>query len=130
MHEASDARRKTILAAVMALRPQVTIYRAPRDGRTELVRREACLRALVADCAAAGHEHLCLDRDDTLVTRDLRLMYAAIRAAGAQDRLLYRHEKATTEPLLVVPDAIAWAFAKGGTWRALTKDVVVDVRDL
>lgn len=126
----SDARRKQILSTVRALDPRVTVYLAPKDGRTELARREVALRALVADSAAAGHAHLCLDRDDTLVERDRRQLYDAVRAVGAEGTLRYRHAKTVTEPLLVVPDAVAWACSKGGARRALTAGVVVRVVDL
>lgn len=74
--------------------------------------------------AAAGHAHLCLDGDDTLVERDRRQLYDAVRAVGAEGTLRYQHAKTVTEPLLVVPDAVAWAYSKGGAWRALTSDVV------
>ncbi|WP_426594694.1 hypothetical protein ACPPVS_03965 [Cellulomonas sp. McL0617] len=126
----SDGRRRTILATITLLEPQVTIYRAPRDGRTELSRRETCLRTLVADCAAAGHDHLSLDRDASMVSRDNQQIIEAARKAGIGGTLRYQHETAASEPLLAIPDAVAWAWAKGGAWRALCGGITLVVRDV
>ena len=47
--------------------------------------------------------------------------------SGSAVRLQYRHERAAQEPLLAIPDAIGWAWARGAGWRrarALVSDVV------
>jgi hypothetical protein len=130
MFREKDGTKRTILATIAELGPEVLIYRAPRDGRTELARREVCLRALVAECAVAGHEHLSLDRDETMVQRDNRQVYDAARRAGIGETLRYQHDTAASEPLLAIPDAVAWAWAKGGSWRALCSSIRVTVRDV
>ena len=40
----------------------------------------------------------------------------------------YGQHRAATEQLLVLPDAIAWRWAKGGDWRRRIGPVAVDVR--
>lgn len=130
MFRESDGLKRTILTTIAQLRPEVVIYRAPRDGRTELVRRGACLRALVADCAAAGHEHLCLDRDATMVKRDNQHIIEAARQAGISATFRDLHDTAASEPLLAIPDAVAWAWAKGGAWRAQCNEMRPVVRDI
>lgn len=127
MKKESSSRRKRILTEISQLKPQVTIYRAGNEYRTELERRERCLHALVADLARAGHKTLCLERDDSLVSRDRQHLIEATRNAGCTESLVYRHESATSEPLLAIPDAIAWAWAKGGDWRSRCEPVVLGV---
>ncbi|WP_147305409.1 hypothetical protein [Subtercola boreus] len=130
MTKESDGRRRLILGAVSALNLGVTIYRAEKRGRTELVRRELCLRALVSDLARANHSRLCLERDDTLVSRDRQHLIDATRKTGTDGVLSYRHESAVSEPLLALPDSLAWAWAKGGDWRRRCPQDAVRVADL
>jgi hypothetical protein len=130
MKKESDARRKQILAAISTLGPQVTIYRAGATYRTELERRERCIRALIADLARDGHRSLCLERDESLVSRDRQHLIEATRAHGCADSLRYSHDSATSEPLLAIPDAVAWAWAKGGDWRRRCDSLVVSVQDI
>ncbi|UTT59363.1 hypothetical protein [Cellulosimicrobium cellulans] len=130
MKRESDARRRKILEAFVGLAPEVTVYRAGGAYRTELERRERCLRALVEDIARDRRTHLCLERDESLVQRDRRHLIEATRAAGCSESLAYRHESATAEPLLALPDAIAWAWARGTSWRQRCEPVVSRVVDL
>ncbi len=130
MKKESDARRKQILDAFAGLAPVVTIYRAGAAYRTELERRARCLDALVADAAEAQHTHLYLERDESLVRRDRQQLIETTRALGCADTLAYRHEAAASEPLLAIPDAFAWAWAKGGDWRRRCAPVVEGVVDV
>jgi len=41
-----------------------------------------------------------LEQDDSLVRSDQAVLYAAVRDAGANDRLTYEHVPARSEPLL------------------------------
>jgi hypothetical protein len=115
MAKESDGRRRAILDAVAELPVLTVIRRAPRDGRSEVQRRGACLRALVVDLTDSGCAALCLERDETLERRDRQHILDAIRRHGVE--LGHRHASAREEPLLAVPDALAWAWAKGGDWR-------------
>jgi hypothetical protein len=114
MKKESDSRKRQILNGIVALHPVVTIFRAGSHHHTDLGRHERCLRALVEDCAQAQRGVLCLE---------------ATRAAGARD-LAYRHEAASSEPLLAIPDAIAWAWARGGDWQRRCHEVVARVVDV
>lgn len=115
MAKENDGRRRAILDLVVDLPVLTIIRRAPRDGRSEVERRGACLRALVADLAQSDCTALCLERDETLERRDRQHILDAMHRHGAQ--LTHRHAAAREEPLLAVPDALAWAWAKGGDWR-------------
>lgn len=130
MKKESNRRRRQILTTIDGLAPEVTIYRAGTLWRTELERRDQCLHALVADIADQGHTYLCLERDASLVGRDRQQLIEATRATGCADRLSYRHESATAEPLLAIPDAVGWAWARGGDWRRRCEKVVTDTINL
>jgi hypothetical protein len=44
-----------------------------------------------------------------------------------RDDLQYAHRGRRDEPLLCLPDAVAWAVGAGGLWRQLIDPVVGDV---
>lgn len=130
MKHESDPRRRKILSAISELVPDVRIYRAAADGRTEIVRRAHCLRRLVADLHRDEHSRLCLELDETLRRRDNQTLIEATRAVGAGDWLTYQHQRAHHEPLLAVPDALAWAWPKGGDWRRRCEALALTVIDV
>lgn len=116
MKKERDGRRKTILDVIATLDASVTVYRAPRQLGNELLRRDLCLDRLVRDLGAAGGV-LCLEREESLVVRDQQCIIEARRAARSRETLTYRHESAAGEPLLAIPDAVGWAWARGAEWR-------------
>jgi len=124
------AQRKSILAAFTQMGFAATIYRAGATFKTDLQRREACLNGIVTDILSAGHTFLCLESDETLDARDRRQLAALTRAAGADFAFEYRHARAAQEPLLAVPDAVGWAWARGGEWRRRTQPLVSGVIDV
>jgi len=102
--------RPFILCVMSELELSATIYRAPKGTGSDLQSRERCINALVSDAAQDFRTHIILERDATLVARDTQWLFRAVRAAGATERLYYRHASPTAEPLLSVPDIIAWAW--------------------
>ncbi|MFF1530822.1 hypothetical protein [Cellulomonas sp. NPDC058312] len=126
------ARQRTILSTLSASGARVVIYRAARGTRPRSRPRPAprCLERLVADHSGADDTHLVIELDETLLARDRSVLYATSRREGCADRLRYRHERASTEPLLSVPDAVAWAWSQGGDWRRRTNGVVAAVIDV
>ena len=102
-----------ILTRLQALDVAVRVYDAQGfRPREELAAREACLRALVADLAASRPQRLVLERDES----PLRCTIGVVTAKS--------------EPMLWVPDAVAWSWAKGGRWRAAVRQLVAEVREV
>jgi hypothetical protein len=85
MTKESDSRRRLVLSSLAELGPIVTIFQAEKQGRTEVHRRSLCLRALVSGLGAVSGTQLCIERDETLVTRDRQDIIEAIREAGSVD---------------------------------------------
>ena len=126
MKNEKESLKRQILSTFASLDFAATIYVA-ENYRTELAARDGCLTALVKDCARDGYSYLVLDRDDTLVSRDRQTLLLATRAAEYVNRLPYRHDTAASEPLLAIPDAIAWAWAKGGIWRQRCEPMLSEI---
>ena len=104
---------------------EVTIYIASAtDYQSELLRRAACLRGLVEDQASAPDVRIVFDQDETLVNWDNQRLIEYTREAGCRDTMRYQHKQSHSDPLLAFPDAIAWCWAKGGSWRTLVAPIV------
>lgn len=120
-----DPRRKQILDAIFDLQPRVTLYDASRIPRRE--QRGVCLDAMVEDLASFDTRMLVLERDDSLVEVDKRLLYRRVRELGCAETLTYRHQRTSEEPLLMIPDAIAWCWSRGGQWKTRVRSLVAEV---
>lgn len=130
MNDESDPRRRTIAAAIVEGPLTATVYDAARRHRNERERRAACLRAVVTDAATRGDGLVVIEQDQTLIRSDDQLLIEATRAAGCRETLRWQHTTAAGEPLLAIPDAIAWCWAKGGDWRRRVEPVVALVREV
>ncbi|MDP4331748.1 hypothetical protein Q7F20_00010 [Curtobacterium sp. A7_M15] len=117
MRKESDARRRLILSTTADLDVDVTVFRAPKDGRSDVERRAACVRALVVAADHPRGTSVCLERDETLVQKDRQWIVEARHRHQGNRQFTHRHESARQEPLLALPDALGWAWAKGGDWR-------------
>ncbi|WP_037317976.1 hypothetical protein [Amycolatopsis orientalis] len=124
-HE-SDGRRKRILDAITELGPKVTIYDASAHHRRR--QREACLDALVENLASIGTRMLVLESDESIVELDRKTLYRSVRRHGCHEILEYRHLRAFEEPLLAVPDALAWCWQRGGHWKTRVREMVEEIR--
>lgn len=128
MVKESQGRQRKILSAFEEVGASITLYRAGRAYRTDLERREACLRQLVSDMKAGDHSRLLLERDETLVKSDRKIIQREHKRLGCSFR--YDHDAAAQEPLLCIPDAVAWAFGRGGDFRRRAEhltDIIVDL---
>lgn len=121
----SDGRRKKILDAIVELAPAVTLYDATAHPPKR--QREACLRALAADLMTARVQRLVLERDEALEELDREVLYQQVRRLDYAD-LRYEHLRAHQEPLLAIPDAVAWCWSRGGIWQDRVREIVHGVR--
>ena len=125
----SPARRRHIVKVLITLPVRLDVYDATsvRDVRQA---RFECLTRIVADLASRQAHRLVVEQDDSLIDADRRVLFRAVHAAGAADRLAYVHMKARSEPLLWIPDAAAWCWTRGGSWQELIAPNVQSVTRL
>jgi len=64
------------------------------------------------------------EQDDSLLWWDQQRLIEITREVGCRDTLRYEHRRAREELLLAIPDAIAWCWARGETWRRRVEPVV------
>lgn len=122
-----DRRRRLILSALAELGTTTVLYRAePSRAATQIARRRACLASLVADLAGRC-DRLVLESDESQDARDRRDLVDLTRATGCRHSLRYEHLRAAQEPLLSVPDVVAWSWARGGEWRRRASALIAEL---
>lgn len=127
MTNEKEGRQRTILRTFCELDVEVDLYVARRGSyKTDVLARRRCLEALVEDAAKAGYAEICLDRDETIEDQDRRVIRRSLQTAGYLDHLRYHHSKCNAEPLLAIPDAVAWAWPQR-SWRGECNGLVRNV---
>jgi hypothetical protein len=132
MKDERDSRKREIADMIIgmgSLGMRVFVYDAGRSG-TERDRRARCLAALVDDALEYEKARIVFDLDETVLSWDRQRMLELTRAAGARERISYEHHHRHAEPVLAIPDAIAWCWSKGGDWRRRIRPIVSDVRSV
>lgn len=127
MKSESDPRRRLILKRMAEWGLSAILIEAGPHHGNDLARRAAALEALMAFIANEGHTRLCLESDETQDKRDRQQLHALCRQLPVADSFEYHHLRAHEEPLLTVPDAIAWSWTRGGPWRELATPLVDQV---
>ncbi len=118
-----DTRKHRIIDAVLELEVLADIYVADLAGGVVDARRR-CLTALTTHALTQDIRQIVIERDDGMVGHDKRAIAAAIRASPPADPFEYRWEHAREEPLLWIPDALAWCWAARGTRQADIRPIV------
>lgn len=83
---------------------------------------------MVTDIAAASHQLLILEQDDSLLRWDRQRLVEITHDIGCRGTLRYEHRRAEHELLLAVPDAIAWRWARDRLWSNHIQQFVTQVR--
>lgn len=118
----SPARRRKIIDAVVEIDPVVRLYGA---NRNDAAARGSCLTAVIRD-AAGDAERVVVERDESTADFDRRSLFEAVRVHGCVATLTYAVAPAHNDPLLWVPDAVAWCWSTGGEWRAAVAGMCVE----
>ena len=79
-------------------------------------RREVAIKALVEGLHSEGYCQLIFDEDVTYTVSDRLIVRTELESLGVIEKVSYSHVPSRHEPLLWIPDAMAWTFAKGGHW--------------
>lgn len=117
-----DSTRKAVLAALQEHAVRAVVVEALRQ-RSRETPRNICLRQIAHHARDSRAQVLLLDRDDSLVQQDRRVLYAELH----QVDITYDHRQRHEDELLWAADAIAWAYSKDNGWRSQVRDIVIEV---
>ncbi|TCM49182.1 hypothetical protein EV648_103451 [Kribbella sp. VKM Ac-2568] len=109
----THARRQRIIEVIKGFHLMVDLYRADTDT---LAARHLCLQGIVRDIAPTA-ERLVIERDESILAQDRRLLHEARDRFGCFDTLRWDLLVPKADPLLWVPDAVVWSWVRGGRWR-------------
>lgn len=108
-----DNQRRCILSGISGMGMCSTVYVADHDNQQDA--RAAILERAAHDLAGASVSRLTIESRAGQDHHDRAVLY---RAFGPMPPLSYGHLTGPEEPLLWVPDAVAWAYGRGSTWKA------------
>lgn len=112
----SDPKRRKILSAMTEMETSTTIYVA--TSRNQDLARASILETMVPQLRDRGVSRLMLDAREGQDSKDRATIYRQV-GPHPQPEFAYVHQRSATEPLLWIPDAVAWAWGRGGQWRAM-----------
>lgn len=123
----SAQRRKSIMSALVdGGGISAKVYDARRFGDSKEGRDKAVAR-MAADQAAIPASRIVLETDDSAADADQVIIRQQLDKAGVTDQVGVDHMRARDEPLLAIPDALAWCFTKVGEWWKLAEPLIADV---
>jgi len=124
----SPQRRRQIISTLASISDiSATIYDASGYGEDGKAGRDAAVAQMAAGAARIRASRIVLERDDSAVEQDSAIIRAQLADADVEDVTGVDHLRARDEPLLAIPDALAWCWAKGGEWRKLADPLIADV---
>ncbi|MGA1828296.1 hypothetical protein [Microbacterium sp.] len=123
----SVPRRRMILQKFETLGVRTHLFTA--HGLSDLDAREWCLESVVDLAAQVRARRIILEMDDSIVATDKRTLYRTLDARDMRETVSYGHERAAAEPLLWIPDAVAWSYAKGGEWKTRAAPLIERIVD-
>ncbi len=116
----SDSRRRRFLSEIASLEVANIICSA--SGRDQVGARAAALHEVVVHLRRCGVRRLVLETRQGQDHRD-RAVIRQVVTPDSATVFSYTHQTPRSEPLLWVPDAVAWAWGRGGAWRRRLREL-------
>ena len=114
----SNVRRRKVLTALADIGVSSHVFVG--TSRDQGVVRHAILQEVVRTLRSLGVTRLVLDCREGQDQRDRAAIRDAI-GGNPEPPFEHTHLKSATEPMLWAPDAVAWAWGRGGEWRRQTE---------
>ena len=106
----------------------VILIQVSMAGETDLSARLKALEAVFTHPSTLGSQLVTFDTSNS-INQDKRLL-ASIKSRFGVSVPHFRHIKYTHEPLLWLPDIVAWCYGRGGPWRDAVEPLVDEVIEI
>ena len=116
----SPQHRRTLLRDIAKIPCQSTVHVGV--GGAQLDARATALKSLVVELVDGNVDRIVLDSRQGQDHRDRSVIAKTLGNYG-ELRIQYLHLSSVDEPLLWIPDAVAWAWGRGRVWRSLLSDL-------
>lgn len=122
LHFASESprRRKALLQNIAKIPCQSTVHVGVGGEQPDA--RATALKSLVTELVDRSVNRIILDSRRGQDHRDRSVIAKALGRDGEM-HIQYQHLASVEEPLLWIPDAVAWAWGRGPAWRSLLSDL-------
>jgi len=128
MQKETRTRQLQIAAEISKFQCQATIISVNLKGSTDLAARLTALEMLFDRNDTLTAQLITFDTSNS-VSQDNRLLSTLLHSSSSW-MPHYRHLKFTYEPLLWLPDIVAWCYGRGGSWRDAVEPLVDEVIEL
>lgn len=109
-----DDRRRQLLARIVELPVQAAFFRAAGHA---VPARRTCLQDAVTSLADRPVSRLVIELAEPEYERDRQSIAEVVEKVPWLQTASVEHMPAHADPMLWVPDALAWAYGAGGDWR-------------
>jgi hypothetical protein len=123
MVKENTANRRAILRRVSEMSVIANVVTVSVTNRSQRTARDLCLRQLVCELLEAGVTRLVIESCDQ-DRRDLQVIGDALATEGKTSAFEIQHLRPHDEPMLWLPDVIAWALGNTEQWRKLIMSVI------
>ena len=128
MQEESKATQLRISREILQLSISATIIVAGLEQVSNSTARSNAMSCAVTKPAFSDSQLVTLDLSNS-VARDRQIIREASRLHGGKFPH-YRHMNSRHEPLLWLPDIVAWCYGRGGPWRDAVEPLVDEVIEI
>jgi diadenosine tetraphosphatase ApaH/serine/threonine PP2A family protein phosphatase len=125
MQTETTSRQAQIADAIYAIPCKALIVNVVMPRFADLAARKQALEQACSHSLLQRAQLITLDSSNT-ITQDRQI----IAKATSQKDLNFPHYRHMHEPLLWLPDIIAWCYGRGGTWRDAVEPLVTEVIEI
>ncbi len=128
MQTETTARQAQIADAIHSVPCKSLIVTVAMPRFADLAARKQALEQACSHSLLQRAQLITLDSSNT-ITQDRQII---AKATSQKDLNFphYRHMNSRHEPLLWLPDIIAWCYGRGGTWRDAVEPLVTEVIEI
>jgi hypothetical protein len=123
MAKENAANRRAILRRVSEMSVIANLVTVSVADRSQRVARDLCLRRLTLELLEAGVTRVIIESCDQ-DRRDIQVIGDALASADQIGAFEIQHLRPHDEPMLWLPDVIAWAVGNTEVWRKLIASIV------
>jgi hypothetical protein len=124
----TTARQAQIADSLHAVPCKALIINVAMPRLADLAARKQALEQACSHIYLKGAQLITLDSSNS-ITQDCQTIDQATRRKDLNFPH-YRHMNSRHEPLLWLPDIIAWCYGRGSTWRDAVEPLVTEVIEL
>lgn len=128
MQTETKSRQSQIASNISSFGIRALLFHVTRPGITDLSARSLALEAMFVKGQIFNAQLITFDTSNSL-QQDRRIISEVSRNKGINIPH-YRHMNSRHEPLLWLPDIVAWCYGRGGPWRDAIEPLVDEVIEI